>query len=475
MERIEHASVSNPNDNTSSLAKRTLMWVACSYRALSLAELQQTLEIYDKQTLLEITAGLLYVDSDEKHVRLCHATAQEHFDKSQEIWFPDSASQIARSCVQYLNRKEFSAPCEGLREDEEFEKHRDRHPFLQYAYSFLGNHAINAGQNQRVHATITQYLKENGKVDAFIQAAWYLSSEGTENRDVCKGANGPAGGQTPLIFACRRGHTPAVALLLQKGAPVNTRNNAESTALFEAVIGNHADVVAILLSKLELNVNEELLHSAERTPLIFAVRDEYVQIVRQLLDDPRTDVNKKDLDGCTALSIAAKAGSSISIGYLIKQKAIDLDATYRTGNPALMHAAMKDQYEIFSQLLDAGADPSLIDQDGGTALLRAIDRGNTAVVEIMLDHGSVDDSIRDNSGRTLLSGAATTGRADIARLLMSKGLDKDAQDNNGKTPLHEASGTGEAEVVTVLLAAGANQTIKDHWDRSPWDIAWTNR
>lgn len=514
MERVEHASLINPNDTTSNLAKRTLMWVACSYRALSLAELQEALEIdldkpefrmlyrYDKQTLLDVTAGLVYVDSDEKHVRLCHATAQEYFDKSREVWFPNSASHIARSCLQYLDRREFSAPCEGLREDEEFEKRKAQHHFLQYASSFWGNHASDAGQTEELHKAVTGYLQDTGKVAAFIQAAWYVTSEGLENWDIRKGANGlhiaawfgltevlrslleggldinsqdPHGGQTALILACRRGHVSTTTLLLDWGATVNTRNNAESTALFEAVIGNHAEVVAVLLSKPVLNVNEEHLHSAERTPLMFAVRDDSVEIVCQLLQDPRIEINKRDLDGCTALTLAAKAGSFISVGYLLEHSAIDLNATDHTGNSALMHAAKRDHYQIVSCLLNAGANPSIKDQDGGTALLRAIDQGNTAIVEIMLDHDNVDDSIRDNFGRTLLHGAATTGRADIVKLLISKGLDKDAQDSNGKTPLHEASRPGEAEVVALLLAAGANRAIEDHWLRSPWDVAWTNR
>ncbi|KAI4266075.1 MAG: hypothetical protein L6R38_008971, partial [Xanthoria sp. 2 TBL-2021] len=339
-------------------------------------------------------------------------------------------------------------------------------------------------------------------VAAFIQAAWYVTSEGLENWDIRKGANGlhiaawfglpevlrsllergldvnaqdPAGGQTPLILACLRGHASTTTLLLDHGATVNTRNNAESTALFEAVIGNHAEVVAVLLSNPELNVNEEHLHNAERTPLIFAVKDEYVEIVSHLLEDPRTEVNKRDLDGCTALTFAAKAGSFISVGCLLEHATIDLDATDRTGNSAPMHAAKRDHYQIVSRLLDAGANPSIKDQDGGTALLRAIDEGNTAIVEIMLDHDSVDDSIRDNFGRTLLHGAATTGRADIVKLLISKGLDKDAQDSNGRAPLHEASRPGEADVVALLLAAGANRALKDHWYRSSWDVAWTNR
>ncbi|KAL8913691.1 MAG: hypothetical protein Q9171_001541 [Xanthocarpia ochracea] len=514
MERIDHATMSNPNDTTSSLAKRTLMWVACSYRSLSLAELQEALEIdlekpdvrmlypYDKQTLLDITAGLLYIDSDEKHVRLCHATAQEYFDKSQEIWFPDSPSRIARSCLQYLDRHEFSAPSEGLPEDEEIDKRRVEHPFLQYACSFWGNHASDAGQSEKVHRAITRYLGDAGKVDAFTQLASYLNSEGSENWDVRKGANGlhvaawfgltevirplvqsgldvnsqdPVGGQTPLIFACRRGHPSTVSLLLEQGATVNTRNCQKSTALFDAVIGNHAEVVAILLRKPELNVNEEHLHSAERTALMFAVRNEYFEIVGQLLEDPRTAINKKDLDGCTALTIAAKAGSLISIGYLLEHNAIDLNATDSNGNSALFHAANQNDGEIVRLLLSAGANPFIKDQDGGTALLRAIDRGNNAVVEIMLEYDSVDDSIRDDYGRTLLHGSATTGRADIAKMLITNRLDKDAQDNYGRTPLHEASRTGEAEVISLLLAVGANIAITDHWDRSARDVAWMNR
>ena len=514
MERIEQATLSNPNDTTARLAKRTLMWVACSYRALSLAELQEALEIdldkpelrmsfpYDKQTLLEITAGLVYIDSDEKHVRLCHATAQEYFDKSQETWFPQSTSQIARSCLQYLNRQEFSAPCQGLREDEEFEKRTSQHPLLQYVCTFWGNHAGDAGQDDEVSRVVARYLEDAGKVAAFTQAAWYLNSEGLENWDVRKGANGlhvaawfgltevilsllgsgfdvnaqdPTGGLTPLMPACRRGHAFTATLLLEHGATVNTRNNVENTALFEAIVGNHSEVVTVLLSRPELNVNEEHFHSAERTPLMFAVKDDYFVIVQQLLEDTRIEVNKKDLDGCTALILAAKAGSILSTMYLLQQAAIDLNATDCTGNSALIYAAKRDHYDIVTRLLEAGANPSTKDQDGGTALLRAIDQGNTAIVEIMLDYDSVDNTIRDNYGRTLLHGAAVYGRADIVKLLIDKGLDKDARDINGKTPLHEASRPGEAEVTALLLAAGADRTIKDHWFRSPWDVAWMNR
>ncbi|KAI4202332.1 MAG: hypothetical protein LQ346_002006 [Caloplaca aetnensis] len=318
MERIERATLVNPNDTTSSLARRTLMWNAYSYRALSLAELQEALELdlnkpafrmscpFDKQTLLDVTAGLVSVDSDEQHVRLCHATAQEYFDKSHETWFPDSASRIARACLQYLNRQEFSFPCEGLREDDELEKRTSQHPLLGYACTFWGNHVSDAGKDEEVVKAVDQYLQDPGKVAAFIQVAWYLSLESLENWDIRKGANAlhiaawfgltevirsllghglgvnaqdPAGGRTPLMLACRRGQASTTALLLKVGASVNTLDSAQSTALFEAIVGNHPEVVAALRSKPELNIKEEHLHRAQRTPLMLAATEDFFEIV----------------------------------------------------------------------------------------------------------------------------------------------------------------------------------------------------
>ncbi|KAI4243700.1 MAG: hypothetical protein L6R40_003313 [Gallowayella cf. fulva] len=514
MERIENATLSNPNDTSSSLAKRALMWIACSRRSLSLRELQEALSIdlqrpsfrpssrYGKETLLEITAGLVYVDSDEKHVWLYHATAQEYFDQNRDKWFPDAAKQIAQSCMQYLELPELATPCDGFREDDDFEKRKVKHPLLAYACSFWGDHARDAFHDEEMQGTTLRYLEDMRRVDALVQAAWYLNANGSENWDIRKGASSlhvaawfglaevipillqrgldvnsqdPAGGQTPLMFACRRGHASVVAILLDQGATVNTRNNAESTALFEAVCENHAEVVAILLRRPELQVNEAHFHNAERTPLMFAVKDGYADIVCQLLDDQRTDVNKKAVDGSTALSIAAKSGTSISVKYLLEHASIDVDAVDQNGSTALIHATIWKHEEIIDQLLTAGANPLIKDQNGGTALLKAIESGDTPVVDRLLEHPSIDlSTVVDNSGRTLLHGAATAGQTEIAKTLLAKGMDKDARDSKGRTPLHEASRTGEAGVVAILLAAGANRAIEDHWQRAPWNVAWTN-
>ncbi|KAL8825600.1 MAG: hypothetical protein Q9170_007731 [Blastenia crenularia] len=513
MERIEATSLSNPNDTSSSLAKRALMWVACSYRPLSLAELQEALAIdldkpgakssyrYDKETLLEITAGLLYVNGDESSVNLCHSTALEYFSKNQETWFPGATSKITRCCLQYLSRPELAEPCQGLREEEEFEKRKIQYPFLAYAYLYWGNHAYNAGSDIEVQDAVIQYLEDTLKVDSFIQAAWYLNSSGSASWDVRKGAHSlhvaawfgltdaiihllkqevdvdlqdPADGLTPLMMACRRGYAETVKLLLDKGASVNIRNHSESTALFEAVIANRTDVVAVLLTNPRIDINEEHLHNSERTPLMFAAKDDYIAILRELLHNPRIDVNKKDLEGNTALSIAAKAGHSESLRLLLENNKIEVDSVDQNQSTALIHAARNGWDYIVDQLLNKGADVSIKDQDGGTAILRAIDNGHTAVVERMLGNVNVDIHESDNTQRTFLHGAAVNGHAEIIKLLIEKGLNKDAQDDKGRTPLHDASRNGKAEAVSMLLTMFANPTLKDNHNRSPWDVAWLN-
>ncbi|KAL8667716.1 MAG: hypothetical protein Q9202_000571 [Teloschistes flavicans] len=510
MERIEAASLSDPNDPSSSLAKRALMWVACSYRPLSLAELQQALAIdlqkpdyvtshkHDKNFLLEITAGLLYVNSDETTVYLCHNTAQEYFAKNRDTWFLNSASQLARSCLQFLSRSDFAFPYEGIREDEEFEKRRKIHPFSAYAYLFWGNHVYDASQDVDAQEAAIRFLRDTKRVDAFVQAAWFLDSAGLENWDERKGISSlhvaawfglsnliphilqqgldvnseDRNDQTPLMFACRRGHDSTASILLDRGASINLRSQSQSTALFEAVCNNHMEVVKVLLGDARLKVNAPHWREAERTALMFAAKDNRLEILAELLDDARIDVNKQDLDGSTALMIAAKSGRSDAVLYLLQHGKIDVNAIDQTGSTALIHAAKWNYSEIVDQLLASGANPAAKDQNGGTALLRAIDYGYADVVKRMFEYPGVDIFTTDTFRRTFLHGAAVNGHAEIVQLLIDRGLDKDFQDDCGRTPLHEACRNGKVNVVILLLASGASQSIKDKWHRTAWDVAW---
>ena len=516
MERIDAPSLGDRENNASGLAKRVLSWVACAYRPLSLLELEDALAIdlekpdtrttseYDQITLLEITAGLLTIDPDEKAVRLVHFTAQEYFNEKREKWFPNASADIARACLQYLSHEDLLEPCQGIWEDKEFETRKRKHPFLSYAYQHWGDHARIAGSDPATEAAVLHFASNPKKIASFTQAAWYLDSTDDTNWDIRKDASSlhvcawfgltnvvpkllnrgldidcqdPIYEQTPLMYACRRGHVAIAMELLDRGASLNTQSTRGSTAMFEAVIKNRVDVVKTLLARKELETNASQPMILDRTVLMIAAQEQFVSIVSDLLSREDLNINQRDLQGNTALSIAAKSGSSAVVSILLANNNLDLDINSKNenGNTALILAAKSDDSnDIVDQLLTRGADSSIKDYEGGgTALMRAVDSGQTSTVEIFLNH-NVETNCLDDLGRGLLHSAAANENGTIVRLLIDLGLDKNAQDKKGRTPLHDASRHGQPEIAKLLLDLGANPYITDESERTPWTVAWQN-
>ena len=543
MERISSTNEANPEDDRLSIAKKILCLVVRSYRSLSLQELQEALSVnlrnpdyrakarYERRTLYEITAGLVTVDADEKAVRLAHLTVQEYFSGTDGAkWFEGAAAYMAQITLQYLSREELAEPCQGIREDLEFEARRRSHPFSAYAYQHWGDHARDAIQDNDIQDITRNFVSDPLKISACTQAAWYLDSDGTTDWDVRKGANNlhvcawfglnpivtylldrgvdinsqdPTLEQTALMYACRQGHVETVAVLLDHGASMDLRSARGSTALFEAVIENREEVVQHILARpnllvgdspalatdcgklLEkkltgcsgkgLNPNEAHPGRRHRTALMFAAQyDNKAQIVEALLLRKDVDVNKKDFDSNTALILATISGCSTVVSLLLDHESLDINAVNRTGSSALIAAANCNRIDIASQLLAKGVESSIHDfEGGGTALFGAVEREDIEMVETLLNHGaSVQDC--DDLGRSLLHQAASSGNIGILDLLLCEGLDQNAQDNDKRAPLHEASRNGKLDVVKTLLRGGANPLLKDRFGRKPQTVAWQN-
>jgi serine/threonine-protein phosphatase 6 regulatory ankyrin repeat subunit B len=297
--------------------------------------------------------------------------------------------------------------------------------------------------------------------------------EGAENPEVIINYQEAASKQTPLMWACRKGHAEVVEQLIKLGADVNLVDAKGRTALWEAIRKNSRTSVLALLQSPKLYINASNLNTKNRTALMLACSLGYVEIVQCLLHNcANIDVNQTDSEGYTALSIAAGLGHKDIVNQLIASQEIKLDLVINnTGYSALSLAAQRDYAEIVEQLLRRGADPKLRDnQAGGTALLRAVEYGNLSVTQVMLHH-SVDPLCTDDNGRTLLHGATEAGDSDIMALLIQRGAKVNAQDNNGCTALHEAGQKGIYTAVDFLLKSDADPNIKDNFGRTPFILA----
>jgi uncharacterized protein len=112
--------------------------------------------------------------------------------------------------------------------------------------------------------------------------------------------------------------------------------------------------------------------------------------------------------------------------------------------------------------------------DGHTPLLDAAREGHLEVVRVLLEAGADPRIVdRGNMKATPAHKAAYMGHAEVARLLVADPrLELDAQGPyNGYTVLHDATWHGHLDTARVLVEAGARLDLRGLDGRTPLDMA----
>ena len=218
--------------------------------------------------------------------------------------------------------------------------------------------------------------------------------------------------------------TFTVRHVLDQGANPNARySETKFTALMRATYNGHRDVV-------------------------------------QLLRERGADVNAKDKDGNTTLSLAVRSGNIALVELLLKQGA-NMEATAgRFRVTALIEAALNGWDSIAVILLQAGASVSATNAKGKSALTFAALNGHEGMVKILLDSGA-DLQSREDDGSTPFLVAASRARVEIVKMLLAAGAKIDTRDFSGATSLTWAARTGNRANMELLLDAGANIDSQD--------------
>jgi len=107
-----------------------------------------------------------------------------------------------------------------------------------------------------------------------------------------------------------------------------------------------------------------------------------------------------------------------AIARLLANYGADVRATNRTGQSALLWAALAGMTETVETLIQLGAEIDGCDRYNFTALHAAALQGHIAIVRILLREGASADK-RDVDGWTALDAAVLTGRSDVIDLLIS--------------------------------------------------------
>jgi ankyrin repeat protein len=257
------------------------------------------------------------------------------------------------------------------------------------------------GRAANIHATSS---------DSGMAALHCAAKEGHEEVVVYLLGNGAdpmrldESGCTPLMYASERGHLRVVLLLLEhmEGQGLETGDIVGYTALHKAIQWRHEEVVAELLKHGARADTGDLFGNST---LKDAVSSGLMGTVKLLVDHRGTQaLHERDHDGRGLLHMAVERANEDMVAYLLS-KGLRPSITDEYGITALMHGAEKSDHatlRVLERLLrhmDAHELDIRGPTGGGTALHWAVYHRNPAALRAFLLAGA-DPSIVDNQGRT---------------------------------------------------------------------------
>lgn len=278
---------------------------------------------------------------------------------------------------------------------------------------------------------------------------------------------------TPLAYACAEGHVAVVTTLLERGAPFE-EDRPFSAPLWAAAYQGHADIVDSMIRKFRATHTEEdtitfMDHlpspDAGRHFILFAAASSGNADVVEVLVNHGAPY-RSNWFGATPLLATATFGCSAVTKLLLnyhKDKKIDicLDQRNGSGRTALFEACVGGQSEIASQLLDAGADLFIPNDQNSTTLHEACLHDDQKLVEKLVNKASEDAKREDflkfldrrhgPTGNTALMDCARRYKLSFLQLLLDRGADPLVRNNDNETALHWACRHNESGAVKCIV------------------------
>ena len=243
-------------------------------------------------------------------------------------------------------------------------------------------------------------------------------------------------GETVLMTAARTGVAEVLRILIEAGANVHASEKLYGeTALHWAAAENHADAVRVLVA-------------AGAPPDGRSAKQEFAR--------RRSGQSMLSLGSWTPLMYAARQNARDAARALV-QSGAKLDETDPDGATALVIAIINAHYDVAVQLLDAGADPNVVDNEAGMgALYAAVDMHRLAVGHGRPNPKPSGTLTAVDVVRRLLERKADPNAALKAAIFQRHHTIGDGTLGKGATPLMRAAKSGDVEVMRLLLAAGAD-------------------
>lgn len=164
------------------------------------------------------------------------------------------------------------------------------------------------------------------------------------------------------------------------------------------------------------------------------------------------NLNVRDEQGATLLSLAARAGELAWCQELIKRGA-NVDQPGVSGDTPLGAASFAGHALVVRELLRAGAGVDVPSRSGQWPLHLAASTGQLKVVRMLLD-AQADPGAFNQAGRHALAEAALNGQLGVMALLVDAGVSPALPDRYRLNALHAAALGAQPDAAAWLKARG---------------------
>ena len=256
--------------------------------------------------------------------------------------------------------------------------------------------------------------------------------------------------KTALILASEKGNLDAINVLLDAGAKQSIKDVNDNTWLHYAVAGGCSKEV--LQAIIDLGADVNAVNTRKETALMLASKKGNIDGINALLD---AGANKTidDANGSTLLHYAL--GCSKEVLQTVIKLGAEVNATDKQKRTALMLASGKGNVGAIGVLMEAGADPGIVDVYGNTWLHCVVNKAfSREMLQTIIDFGAKLDATNKQNETALLI-ACDAGQRESAGVLLRAGADTSIADVSGNTCLHKIIHKGcDQETLQVLIDHG---------------------
>ncbi len=252
----------------------------------------------------------------------------------------------------------------------------------------------------------------------------------------------------------RKGDVPAVRSLVEKSPDVLRAKQANgSTPLHLAATAGMKEMSALLLEK---GAALEARDDYGRTPLVVCARELGQVETGKLLIDAGADVEAADKFGSTSLELAAWRGKADFVGLLLA-KGAKIPTEGRKLSLFLSMSASQGLTALFDRIISAGGDLKAAAAANPGLLSSAAAGGSAKIIAALLDLG-LDPAGRDRFGWTPLHYAARDGRTEAVGAFIDRKVPLDARTIMGQTPYNVAVERKMEAAAALLAEKGADRS-----------------